>query len=414
VEINRPSVNSGTLVLLTHSFPFGYGEAFLETEVKYLAKFFKSILIIPSNFDGNHTRLIPDNVTVLSDVAKTNGNFKLIKLLFYSRYFLEVYLFSILNSGKRFNYLRYIKSMMHYFYMDCYKIGPLNTVIEKFNLSKAVFYDYWMINSSLALIYLSKKFDFQKIVCRSHGFDLYDERHMEGVVPFKEFKINHLDSVITISRHGQDYLKSRMINTQKEVIKNYNLGVEKPRKYPKTSSEKIIVSCSNLLEFKQVDRLALAVLNMTNPVKWVHFGGGQELEKIEKIVAMLPVHIQVDLRGKVSNKTIIDYYIHNYISAFVSLSRSEGLPVSMMEAQAFGIPIISPGINGIPEIVNSETGFLLRCDFSDDEVTQSLEKMLYGNRKFDRRIIKRNFDENFNSGVNYPKFIREVLLDQSV
>src|SRR5690554_7772856 len=52
------------LCLYTASFPYGLGEQFLETEIKYLAEHFDTIFIIPNNPTGN-IRSIPPNVKVL-------------------------------------------------------------------------------------------------------------------------------------------------------------------------------------------------------------------------------------------------------------------------------------------------------------------------------------------------------------
>ena len=39
-------------------------------------------------------------------------------------------------------------------------------------------------------------------------------------------------------------------------------------------------------------------------------------------------------------------------------SYTEGLPISILEAFSYGLPVISTPVGGIPEIVNSDNGFL--------------------------------------------------------
>lgn len=41
------------------------------------------------------------------------------------------------------------------------------------------------------------------------------------------------------------------------------------------------------------------------------------------------------------------------------MSDSEGIPVSIMEAMSFGIPVIARNVGGMSEIVNEENGLLL-------------------------------------------------------
>lgn len=49
----------------------------------------------------------------------------------------------------------------------------------------------------------------------------------------------------------------------------------------------------------------------------------------------------------------------NDFDLFVNMSLSEGIPVSIMEAISFGIPIIATNVGGNAEIVNDETGVLI-------------------------------------------------------
>ena len=59
-------MNKHTLVLFTNTFPYGMGESFLETEIKYLAKEFDKIIIYPIKKDGEK-RELPLNVEISSD-----------------------------------------------------------------------------------------------------------------------------------------------------------------------------------------------------------------------------------------------------------------------------------------------------------------------------------------------------------
>ena len=51
------------LIFFTNSFPFGEGEQFIETEIKYLSKAFKRIYIMPVAI-SDKSRYVPSNCTV--------------------------------------------------------------------------------------------------------------------------------------------------------------------------------------------------------------------------------------------------------------------------------------------------------------------------------------------------------------
>ena len=54
-----------TLILFTSSFPFGSGEAFIESEFPFLCKAFEKIIIVTNELKNKETRDIPENVIVI-------------------------------------------------------------------------------------------------------------------------------------------------------------------------------------------------------------------------------------------------------------------------------------------------------------------------------------------------------------
>jgi glycosyltransferase involved in cell wall biosynthesis len=84
---------------------------------------------------------------------------------------------------------------------------------------------------------------------------------------------------------------------------------------------------------------------------------------------------------------------------FVLASFVEGLPISLLEAMALGIPSVSTNINAIPEAVkNRETGMLIEAGDSDalTEAIKTLktdEKLREKLSKNGREHVLKNFDE---------------------
>jgi len=399
-----------TLVIFTLEFPYGKAETFLETEITFLSKHFSEIYIIPSSNVSNVARRITPNSVIICDrIADTKKPFSFILFGNYLLEFTKVFLYSFWYSTRKKNYLRYVKSLMHHYYNDASKQRSILHVIDEYKLHEALFYDYWFCNSSLSLISLKKAGIIKKIICRAHGFDLYDERAHENLIPFREYKINYVDHVYTISQHGQKYLLENSLKRYASKIKISYLGVLPPTKIPPKGEEKIVISCSSIVPVKQVDKIARALSRIKVPFKWIHFGDGPEFNQVSKIVGDFPEHIKVELKKFVVNKKLQEFYKSRYVSCFISLSSSEGLPVSMMEAQSFGIPIVAPHVNGIPEIVNENTGVLVNKNYSESDIAKIVESILKEELIFSRAHIIQFFNSNFNAMSNYNNFALKLV-----
>ncbi len=56
--------------------------------------------------------------------------------------------------------------------------------------------------------------------------------------------------------------------------------------------------------------------------------------------------------GTVQSEDVMNYYTGNTIDLFVNTSSSEGVPFSIMEAFAAGIPVMATNVGGTGEIVD--------------------------------------------------------------
>jgi glycosyltransferase involved in cell wall biosynthesis len=397
------------IALFTLSFPYGKGEAFLENEIPYLAKTFEEVYIFPSSIENSDLlRIVPDNVFVIDHLS--NLEVSIFQVFLKNVYwFIHIYCNALFSKEWK-SYVKYYKSFLHYLALDLVKFSFLEKEIKKRRLENAVFYDYWFVNCTLSLCVLRKKKLLNKVVCRTHGFDLYDDRQFEKVVSFRKFKIQNIDKVFTISKHGFRYLKERISAKYHFKLKNSYLGVDLKEQGSNLLKTKrlIVVSCARVISFKRVG-LTFEVLNSLGiSLKWVHFGEGDLFSSLESNLEKTNLNIEVDLKGDVTNSEIHDYYRNNKVDFFISLSENEGLPVSMMEAQGYGIPIIAMNVNGVPEIVNQDTGVLLPLESSFSQIVNSVRDVLC-NQAYDEKIIKEHFESRFLGVTNYQNFTQKLL-----
>ena len=72
----------------------------------------------------------------------------------------------------------------------------------------------------------------------------------------------------------------------------------------------------------------------------------------------------MDIRftGPISNNKVFELYRTTPIDLFINVSKSEGIPVSIMEALSVSIPVLATNCGGIEEIVNNEVGYIISSD----------------------------------------------------
>lgn len=87
-------------------------------------------------------------------------------------------------------------------------------------------------------------------------------------------------------------------------------------------------------------------------IKWTHIGNGPLLNEIkEKTTLEEDGEVVYDLKGEMEHNNVLNYYRQEDCDLFVQVSSSEGVPVSIMEALSFGIPVLATNVGGVGEIV---------------------------------------------------------------
>lgn len=392
-----------TLVILTLEYP----DPILEKELPYLSAAFEKIYILPQSV-GRMDAI--GNVEVRDIFEDKAGRSRWRLLLRHAFTLLNLFSYSFQFSS-RMNYARYHRSIIGHFLNEICKLSPLKNFIIQNNLQDAIFYDYWLVDATIALALLKRRGLIRKTIARTHGFDLYDERQFEGVVSFREFRIEHLDAVFAISEHGYEYLRNRLPEHLREKVRLSRLGVADPgppapKKRYKDDAH-LIVSCARLIPLKRILVLAECLRTTRMDICWIHFGDGPARKEVEEAVQHLPKNVVAEIRGNVQNDEVLKFYREFHVDLFVSLSETEGIPVSMMEAISAGIPVFSCSVNGIPELVNETTGKLIPLETRSIDILRELEQTLQKNT-FDPQVVYGAFNKHFNASHNINQFISAI------
>lgn len=395
------------LIVFSHQCPYGNEETFLSNEIVFLSNYFEKIYVVPSK-KGDVTRKKPGNVILLdyftSDLKPKPTSFLASLILFISTYFK-----GLLLEKKKFKYVKHFVSYSNYLISEIRKFEILKQKLRhELKPEDIIFYSYWYLNSTLCLALLKKKKVIRGFVTRAHGYDLYDERN-GGHIPFRIFKAKYCSSIFTISDHGKSYLISKGVPESK--LSTYRLGTLDFGVGPANQSDVFrIVSCSNIVPVKRLELLLEILREIDLDITWTHFGDGMDMDKIQTLATNLSSRIVVDLKGAIENTEIYRFYSENPVDLFINVSESEGLPVSIMEAISFGIPVLATDVGGTREIVTSEVGTLIDRDFEVKEVADVLKDRIINGyyHNIDSSRIRQFWQENFSAKKNYQIFQRAL------
>ena len=88
------------------------------------------------------------------------------------------------------------------------------------------------------------------------------------------------------------------------------------------------------------------------------FGGDGDIEQVTEIIKANHLTDIAKFQGWVNGSSKVKLF--NSVDAYVLPSYNEGLPISVLEAMSYSLPIISTKVGGIPEILKqNENGFIM-------------------------------------------------------
>jgi glycosyltransferase involved in cell wall biosynthesis len=301
---------------------------------------------------------------------------------------------------------------------NVFRAMEITRLLRERDATDAWHYAFWFYDC-IYLAWLRERGEIPLAVARAHSGDLYEDHvSIRNSILLRHYQLDWLDGVFPISAMGSEYLALRYTESRAS-IKTYYLGTTDPGCFnPHPVNEFVIVSCATFRHHKRIHRIAEALLHVRCPVTWVHFGDerlGQkdpamaEYMRIREQLLQSP-HVRFVPMGYRANADVMEYYKAHSVSLFVSLSRYEGIPVSMMEAISFGIPVLSTDVGGCREIVNDRTGMLIPLDTAVEEVARIIEGL--GKSRFvtsgARADVRAYWQEKFNAEHNYADLFADI------
>lgn len=178
---------------------------------------------------------------------------------------------------------------------------------------------------------------------------------------FIRWVFEHSCRVVVLSESWQSWARTAFPAANVLVIPN---PVEIPPSKPDEAAvrqDETLLFLGRLGHGKGVYDLlqAVAALQPRHPGLRLRLGGDGEFEAVGQQAAALGIGQQIELLGWVRGEA--KSRLLEESSVFVLPSYNEGLPMSVLEAMAHGLPVVSTPVGGIPEAVrDGEEGFLVQ------------------------------------------------------
>jgi colanic acid/amylovoran biosynthesis glycosyltransferase len=398
------------ILIFTDNYPYGKSEPFLETELIYIDHSFEKVALLPlEKGRDKNIRELPGKIEIVSPVFDEIKNKK--ELLIIGLFNTSL-LFSLFREGAHSGVWKSWTKFRIWF-THLLMIRNMLSEIRKRNLMQFfnkfdILYFYWGLRWSQVIPFLPEDLK-PKIIVRFHGSDLYEHTN-NGYIPWRNQQLDRINNVISISDIGKKYIENHYPFLKGKIyisrIGTLDLGLN-----PYLKSDVIrIISCSNLVVVKRVGLIVKTLGYMKRGVDWIHFGDGPLKNEIDKLAAKLPGNIKWRLAGAVKHEELMNYYRTISVDIFLNVSSSEGVPVSVMEAMSFGIPVIATNVGGTGEIISDKTGLLIDNDFLPLELATKIEEMA---NMSDLGTLRRNardeWEKKSMADKVYPEFINHLL-----
>ena len=207
------------------------------------------------------------------------------------------------------------------------------------------------------------------LVVTFHGYDFCVVPRERGADVYHE--LFRVADVVTVN---SDYTRERVaeLGCPRDRIHNLHVGLDLEqfpfRERVRRPGEPVrVLTVGRLVEKKGIEYAIRAVAGareMFNNLRYDIIGDGPLRAVLQKLTDELSLRQNVFLHGakdaQAIQKFMADAHIFMLPSVTAANGDQEGTPVSLMEAQSAGLPVLSTLHSGIPEVVRqNESGFLL-------------------------------------------------------
>lgn len=221
-------------------------------------------------------------------------------------------------------------------------------------------------------------------------------------------KVKSCKFVRTINKRGFNEIINIVGDEYKSKCHVIHVGINikssKLSKKINSDGDKFIIATpANLVEVKGHKYLIEAIQKLLREdynVICKFYGDGILKEELEEIIRNEKLQDRIFIEGQITHEDLLKLYEDKKVDCVILPSittengEKEGIPVSLMEAMSYKIPVISTNTGGIPELLANSAGIIV--EQKNSEHLKEAIKLLINNTN----IKKKTTDIGFNKVCN--------------
>lgn len=214
---------------------------------------------------------------------------------------------------------------------------------------------YNSFRRSAWFVYVAKLFR-KRIILHIHGGG-FKEYYFSNSSTISKV-LNKCDCIIVLSQSWKSFFKSITTCRRIEVVENIivppiRLNVIKDKSKIHFLFMGLITEQKGI--FDLLDVITEHKREFYDSIR-LHIGGNGKVDELKLYVEKNRLHDIVCFEGWVSGEKKTELY--NLADVYILPSYTEGMPLSILEAMSYGLPILTTPVGGIPEVVDSRNGIL--------------------------------------------------------
>ena len=352
---------------------------FVISEVAAFCKKYDRVVLICFDYDCDYSVLTCyTNLEIIQvPLSRAKKNYMAMKSLLSLQGITDIHVACI--KGIRFS--EYVKNTAQVIMFGNAIADVANDVIKKDKeTDKWIIEAYWFSGPAYAAALVRSQYpNYVKTVARAHSSEIDIVRNRSAYCMMKNYIIPRLDRICFVSEWGRQMYEKNILPLYSKLSSTdvvCRLGVEKlyDNVNPQSTDDVFrILTCSRAVKLKRLDLLAKALCcyKGNKRIQWIHIGDGPEMDTVTEIMNGTEC-IELVKMGSVVNSDVHKFMSTSPVDVFINVSEFEGLPVSIIEAFAYGIPCIATSAGGTSELVSTENGCLLPINISTDDLYKAI------------------------------------------